>query len=119
MGQYLIPGATSTKEAAVHVGLRQGCEWHPVEGGVLFVDPSLTDEECAALYADFTPSGTDDLTYRAPLPDRIRNHVQHLKAFRDAVRSGDTSSITQDQRDHVLADVIDGLYFVNRRIETG
>ena len=71
MGEYLIPDAASATEASAHVGFAHGRRWAVVPGGVLFSDPGLSDDECAALYVGFVPAGVSDEEYRQPLPDAV------------------------------------------------
>ena len=49
-----------------------------------------------------------------PMPEAVRTHAGHLKAFRDAVRAGQAPTLAQTQ--HVLADVIDWLRLQEERL---
>lgn len=78
-----------------------------------------TDVDAESALASFVPTSTMDWatlksTYVPPLPAYIADHVQHLRDFRAAVRDG--VAVTNAQRDHVIADLIDALRYVNARI---
>lgn len=119
MGTYLIPSARSIQEATEFIGgTTMTRTWTPMAGGGLaFADTSLSDAECAALYAAFVPTGVNDLSYIASIPVRWRAHLIHLRDYRDGIRDG-TLTPTQAQRDHVIADIIDGLARFDPRQDT-
>ena len=111
MGQYLIPNAKSSAEASLHVPFGADRLWREQEGGVMFTDPNLTDAECAALYANFTPSGMTNDEYRQPLPEYLRTHLPHLKQYYDA------TAVTNAETVHVVKDLIRAVYYLNSRFE--
>lgn len=114
MGSYLIPNAASSKEAAAYVPFVPNRRWTIVDGGVLFEDPSLTNAQCAAIYAGYAPSGLTDEEFRWPLPSEVLTHLQHLRDYVVA----DPASITNAQTVHVVKDLIRAIHFLNRRFES-
>jgi hypothetical protein len=75
----------------------------------------VTDTDPTAALATFTPTLVSDPEERLPtLPSYVRNHIHHLRDYRDAVRAG--QMVTDAQTTHVIADIIDALRFLNRRI---
>ena len=71
----------------------------------------------AAFVAAFTPTLPYDPTWtfgRADLPYAMRDHLGHMKSFRDSQRAG--SSLTLAQTQHALADVIDWLRLTDDRL---
>lgn len=112
MGQYLIPNATSTAEAAAFIASpTHGSQWSMVEGGVLFTDETKTDAQCQALYSGFTPSGVTDGAFQWPMPDSVRLHTQHLRDYLNA------TSPTNAETVHVVKDMIRALFMLNSRLE--
>lgn len=86
MGEHLIPGALSVGEVADHLGAPTlSRTWELLPTGVLFRDELLGDAACAALYADFTPSGVTDRTYEQPLPAPV---IAAVDLFKSAAAAG-------------------------------
>ena len=124
MGSYVIPNATVDDIFVVIDYAREAGQWHEemvwdhgLESGILFTDPTRTDEECASLYAGFTPT---EGMYRPALAQAIRAHAGHLKNYKNAVRAGNhqtwTAAEFRDNTAHVLADVIDYILLTEDRL---
>jgi hypothetical protein len=82
-----------------------------------------TTQDAQAALDTFTPTSKIDnstfpptSTYRARPRGPIRQHLQHMRDYRDAVRAG-TPAMTAAQTQHALADVIDALYHLNASLE--
>lgn len=76
-----------------------------------------TDVDATAALSAFTPTVSADAEYIAKVPttSAVAQHLQHIKDFRTAIRSGGTApSLAQTQ--HVLADVIDALRLLDARL---
>ena len=79
-----------------------------------------TDGDASAALAAFEPTSTMDRenplsgTYVPPLPPFMRDHVQHLRDYRNAVRGG--SQPTNAQTAHAVADLIDAVRYLNARL---
>lgn len=122
MGQYLIPNAKSTIEAAAFLGEAAVPDrtWEATATGVLFKDPALTNAQCATLYNGFTPSGQTDETVRWPLPARWQTHIAHLRDYRVAQRNGTQAAKTQAVRlaeaEHVIADLIEAIAYLRSEL---
>lgn len=92
-----------------------------LEGGGLRIE---TDLDASAALAIFVPTSTFDRnspsssTYvpRVPSSAAVATHLQHLKEFRNAIRTGGLPP-TLAQTQHVLADVIDALRLLDRRLD--
>jgi hypothetical protein len=115
MGSYFIPNATLISEAAAHINevppIRR--MWGQVPGGIWFSDPRLTDAECAALYADYTPTvGTEDF-YTPPRPPAVESAVQTLLGFYEQ----NPATVTAAQSATLLRAVTTILRWFNREIE--
>lgn len=96
MGSYLILNAPSLSEAADHIGEPQLTQtWQPIGADILFTDTALTDAECAALYASYTPSGLNDHEYKPPLPQPVQDAIQ---TFKQAEAAGFPATMTAAQR---------------------
>lgn len=115
MGDYLIPNARSSIEAAMFLVPQPG-GWvlTVVPGGVTVHADDATDAEIAARFVGYAPSGITDEQLREALPSYLAPHVQHLRDYRAAVRAGQTP--TQAQTAHAVADLIDAVRYLNNRI---
>lgn len=76
-----------------------------------------TDIDADALMSAFVSTTTRDEEFVAPVPASapVATHLQHLKDFRNTVRSGGPAP-TLAQTQHVLADVIDALRLLDARL---
>lgn len=123
MPSYVRPDLSGTDPAEVSdylldQGIRATTH---LEGDGLHID---TDLDASSALANFTPTSTFDRgnpnssTYvpKVPSSAAVAIHLQHLKEFRNAVRSGGLPP-TLAQTQHVLADVIDALRLLDRRLD--
>lgn len=122
MPSYVRPDLAGIDPAEVSdYLLDQGIRSHThLEGDGLHID---TDSDASAALAAFTPTSTFDRsdpnssTYipRVPSSAAVAMHLQHLRDFRSTIRSGGPAP-TLAQTQHVLADVIDALRLLDRRL---
>jgi hypothetical protein len=82
-----------------------------------------TDSDADAALAAFAPTSTfhrplfsSDYVGRIPSGAAVATHLQHIKDFRTAIRSGASPAPSLAQTQHVLADVIDGLRLLDPRL---
>lgn len=115
MGSYVIPGATRAGEAAAFIGAAppERRVWLAMLEGVWFYDPLLTDAECAALYAGFTPTGGLEDGYEPPKPPAVQAAIDTLQAFYDA----NPSSVTDTQSATLHRAEVTILRYLNRGLE--
>lgn len=75
----------------------------------------ITDADPTAALATFVPVKVSNPEDRLPaLPAYVSDHIQHLRDYRTAVRTG--QAVTTAQTAHVVADIIDALRLINSRI---
>lgn len=114
MGSYLIPGATTVSEAAAHLKFipppRRIFTLQP--GGVYFSDPMLTDAECEALFANFTPVQPTEEGYVTPVPPAVAVAFDFLANLYAA----NPASMTDAQTAAAIRNILIALRWMNRRL---
>lgn len=77
--------------------------------GALAIE-GVTNAEIDQALVDWSPATGSDEQYVPPFPPHIRTHLNHIRDFETAVRSGTqagkTSSVRLSEMEHVVADVI-------------
>lgn len=116
MGYCFLTGAGSVAEAQGYLdsSLRTTeQQWEQRVGGVMFTDPTRSNEECELLFDGFTPSILPELDRITAIPNEVKTHLQHLKDY----RSADPAAITNAQTVHVVQDLIRALFYTYKRFE--
>lgn len=72
----------------------------------------VTDGDVPAQIAGFVPARAK--SFENPLPTYLRDHLVHIRDYRNAVRNG--TAVTNAQTTHVIADIIDALRYVNAKV---
>lgn len=121
MSRQFFPHLSSAEASDVLIVLGMAGAAEPFmvgydDAGALWVEVRDEDDALVSAALDgFVPTRSRGGEH--PLPARWRDHLAHLRDFRDGVRAG-TLTPTNAQRDHVIADVIDLLAHVLPRLDT-
>jgi hypothetical protein len=99
-------------------GLHRVETWRSVAGMVIVAQEG--DVAVEAALSGFSPTTGSGVLW-APLPAAVSQHLQHMKDYREAVRSGSqaakTAGVRQAEAEHVLADIIDALRLIRSEFE--